>query len=51
MKTEIMRELGRFDEAEKLLDQTFDDEYSKAVEILRDLVRRGDSFVTEMRFN
>jgi hypothetical protein len=51
MKTEILRELGRFDEARKLLDHPFDEEYLKAVEIMQELIERGDSFVTEMRFN
>jgi len=51
MKAEIMRELGRFDEAKKLLDKPFDHEYVQAQEIIRDLVVQKNPFVTEMRFD
>jgi len=51
MKAEIMRELGRFDEAKRLLDHPFDDEYVQAFEIISDLVAQKNPFVAEMRFD
>ncbi len=48
MKAEILRELGQFDEAMSLLTQPFDDELSRAVAIIKDLVAKKDQFVAEI---
>ena len=48
MKVEVLRELGRFDEAMSLMAQPFDDELSQAVSIIRDLIAKKDQFVAEI---
>jgi hypothetical protein len=49
MKVEIMRNLGRFRDASKLLAGKFDTEVLKAVGIIRDLVKKKERFVAEMK--
>jgi hypothetical protein len=48
MKAEGFRELGSFAAAEKLLATHFDNSLSKAVNVIRDLSRRGVKSVEEM---
>jgi len=50
MKAEIMRELGRFDDARALLDRSIDSSMTQAVEIIKSLVTNCDCHVREMRF-
>jgi hypothetical protein len=50
MKAEVMRELGRFDEARMLLGKSIDDRMSQAVAIINALCDKGDPYVTEMHF-
>jgi len=47
---EIKRELGQFEEAEKLLNKPFDQELSHVVSIIRDLIQKRDPFVAEIKF-
>ena len=51
MKAEIMRELGQFKEASLLLKWQFEEDYFRAVEIIRDLVEKEDKYVVEMIIN
>ncbi len=50
MKAEALRELGQFEDAEKLLSTTFEDGLTQAVAIIRDLNQKGISAVSRMRF-
>ncbi len=50
MKAEVMRELGRFDDARSLLARSVDRRISQAVKIIKSLVVKGDRYVSEMRF-
>lgn len=50
MKAEVMRELGRFDEAGALLALSVDHNLSQAVAIIRRLVEKSDPYVREMCF-
>jgi len=50
MKAELMRELGRFDDARALLARPVDRSISQAVEIIKSLVVKGDRYVREMSF-
>lgn len=45
LKAEVLRELGHFDEAEKLLSAPFDEDLLPAVERIRELVAEGESRV------
>ena len=47
-KAEIMRELGRYDEAIVLLAGPFDEQLSKAVALISALVQKKIPYVTEM---
>jgi hypothetical protein len=49
MKAEIMRNLGQFWETSKLLSGTFDEETLTAAGIIRDLVKKKERFVAEMK--
>lgn len=49
-KAEIMRELGRFEEASHLLAGDFEEGYSQAVSLIGALVEKKDTFVAEMIF-
>jgi hypothetical protein len=51
LKAEVLRELGRFDEARELLDRPIDDRLSVVVQIIRDLIEKRDACVREMTFN
>jgi hypothetical protein len=51
MKAEILRELGRFDEAIQLLEFDFPSKYTSIVTLIRDLARRKDSLVREIPEN
>jgi len=51
LKAEVLRELGRFDEACELLDWPIDDRLSHVVAIIRELIEKRDACVREMRFN
>ena len=51
MKAEVMRELGRFDEARALLARVTDGGLAKAREIIGRLVEQGDRTVREMKFD
>ena len=50
MKAEIMRELGRFDDARALLARPVDQNLSQAVEIIKALVEKNDPYVRVMQF-
>ena len=48
MKAEVLRELSRFDDALRLLEAKFSDDYRHAVERIRELVLAGDCKVTKL---
>jgi len=48
MKAELARELGRFDDAMKVLDFTFEDGYLPAVDLIKTLASACDSHVVEI---
>lgn len=48
MKAEIMRELGRFDEARKLLKVEFPSDLAHAASLIRKLAERGDRIIREI---
>ena len=50
MKAEVLRELGRFEDAVALLAGPFDEEHSRAAAVIRDLAGRQISSVSEMQF-
>jgi len=50
MKAEALRELGEFNEAEKLLATEFDDELTHAVSMIRGLNQKRSTTVAEMTF-
>jgi hypothetical protein len=50
MKAEVLRELGEFTVAEKLLSMPFGDELKQAAELIRNLNNKGITSVTEMIF-
>ena len=50
MKAEVLRELGDFNEAEKLLATEYDDELKQAVSMIRELNQKRIATVTEMNF-
>jgi hypothetical protein len=50
MKAEVYRELGRFSEADSLLERSFSEEIMPAVDLIRELVRQREQRVTEFRF-
>lgn len=50
MKAEVMRELGRFDDARTLLARSVDSNSSQAVAIIESLVDQGDPYVRQMHF-
>lgn len=50
-KAEIMRELGRFDEAAGLLTEPFSEELSRAAAFIGKLVREENAQVAEMQFD
>jgi hypothetical protein len=50
MKAEVMRELGRFDDARMLLARSVDSNISQAVAIIKNLVDKNDPYVREMHF-
>jgi len=45
MKAEILRELGRYEEAEAFLGQAFQENFAHAVFIISDLNRKRESHV------
>lgn len=47
MKAEIMRELGNYDEAMKLLSKPFNRKLSYAAKIIKKLVEQKNPFVQE----
>ncbi len=47
-KAEVLRELGRFDEALQLLEFDFPDEYKKVADLIRELARRKNPLVQEV---
>jgi hypothetical protein len=47
---EIKRELGKFDDAEAIITEPFANEYMQAVSIIKELIEKKESFVTEMKF-
>ncbi len=49
MKAEACRELGRFDTALRLLEKPFEDELLRAVDCIRELIRKKDDLVREVR--
>ena len=51
MKAEVMRELGCFEDARKLLARSFDESLARAVAIITSLVEAGDRYVREMKFD
>lgn len=50
IKAEVMRELGRFDDARALLARPVDKNMWQAVEFIKVLIMKGDRYVREMRF-
>lgn len=50
MKAEVMRELGRFEDANALLAIFDDSNMSQAISIIKSLVEKGDPYVREMHF-
>jgi len=50
MMAEIKRELGKFDDAEAIINESFANEYMQAVSIIKELIEKKESFVTEMKF-
>jgi hypothetical protein len=48
MKAEAMRELGRFDEAIRLLDFGFPSEYADVAALIGELAQREDRVVREI---
>lgn len=51
MKAEIMRELGDFDQALELLDQTFDGDLADAVKAIRGLTQQGEAVVAALNLD
>ena len=49
MKAEVLRELGEFYDAEKLLATGFDDKLIQAVSIIRGLIQKRSTTVAEMK--
>lgn len=49
MKAEVARELGRFDETERLLASKVPKPYALAADTIRNLARHGNSVVAELR--
>lgn len=49
MKAEIYRELGRFEECLKLLEQSFDDDYLQAIKTISKLAKCKNRQVAEVR--
>ena len=49
-QAEIMRELGRFDEASGIFAGQFDGSYSSGVALMRELVETENRFVTELPY-
>lgn len=50
MKAEVMRELGRFDDATALLTKVNDNDLSQAIEIIKLLAEKSDPYVRRMCF-
>lgn len=50
MKAEIMRELGRFDDARVLLASSDNSHMSQAVPTIKNLVEKGDPYVRQIHF-
>jgi hypothetical protein len=50
MKSEVMRELGHFDNSIALLTKSTDSDISQAVTIIKNLAEQGDPYVREMNF-
>lgn len=50
IKAEVYRELGKFEDTERLLEQPFSDAMTPAVDLIRELVRQKEQKVTELRF-
>jgi hypothetical protein len=50
MKAEVYRELGKFENADRLLEQPFSDAMTPTVDLIRELVRQREQNVTELRF-
>ena len=50
MMAEIKRELGKFDDAEAIINESFPNEYMQAVSIIKELIEKKVYFVTEMKF-
>ena len=48
MIAEIKRELGLFEDAEKMLSEPFEEQYLQAVSIIKGLIQKRDPFVTTM---
>lgn len=48
MKAEVMRELGRFDDAKALLAQIVDDSFLQVVAIIKNLIEKSDPYVRKM---
>ena len=50
MNAEIKRELGQFEDAKAILKEPFVNDFSQAISILKELIKRGEPFVAEMKF-
>ena len=51
IKAEVFRELGRFADAENLLEHPFSEEIMPAVDLIRELVRQREQKVTELKLD
>jgi hypothetical protein len=51
MKAEVFRELGEFEEAESLLSIEFEEDFSLAVSLIRELNQRRIVTVSEIFFS
>ena len=50
MMAEIKRELGEFDDAEAIIKETFANEFTEAVTIIKELIEKKELFVAEINF-
>ena len=50
MKAEVMRELGRYEDATTLLQHTFSNALAQAATIIRTLATQRTPFVSEIKF-
>ena len=50
MMAEIKRELGKFDDAEAIINESFANKYMQAASLIKELIEKKELFVAEMKF-